>query len=125
MQKPRPTWSVPEVLCLVLNLILGGFFTLSLMRNEGGDPLQVALLALLGFFCGGALLALLLRLRRLALWMQGSAALFLLGLACTLAYRVLTSEDRFALPFGLMIVVALLGFAVLFGWLAKLLGKIQ
>lgn len=128
MQKPpekRRVWSTQEVLCLALNLILGGFFTLSLVRSEGGDPLQVALLALLGLFCGGAFLALLLLRHRLAAWLQGVAALALLGLAGTLAYRLLTSGDRFALPFGLMVVVALLGFAGLLGWLASLLAKIK
>lgn len=130
MQKPpekRRVWSTQEVLCLALNLILGGFFALSLVQSEGGDPLQIVLLALLGFFCGGAFLALLLQrpATKLAAWLQGATSLILLGLAGTLAYRLLTSGDRFALPFGLMVVVALLGFAGLLGWLARLLVKME
>ncbi len=118
MRKPRLQWDSREGLALVLDFILGGFFTLTLVQNRGGEPLQLVLVALLGLLCLGGAAALLMRLRSVASGVQGSAAVVALVLSATLAFQVLTGGDRFVLPYGLMIVLALAGFAGLFAWLA-------
>lgn len=124
MQKQRVAWDTREGLALVLDFILGGFFTLTLVQNRGGEPLQLALVALLGLLCLGGAAALVLRLRSVASGVQGGAAVVALALSGTLAAQVLVGGDRFVLPYGLMIVVALAGFAGLFAWLAVQLKKL-
>ena len=124
MQKQRVAWDPREGLALVLDFILGGFFTLTLVQNRVGEPLQLALVALLGLLCLGGAAALVLRWRPVASGVQGGAAAVALALSGTLAAQVLVGGDRFVLPYGLMIVVALAGFAGLFGWLAVQLKKL-
>ena len=124
MQKQRVVWDTREGLALVLDFILGGFFTLTLVQNRGGELLQLALVALLGLLCLGGAAALVLRLRSVASGLQGGGAVAALALSGTLGVQVLTGGDRFVLPYGLMIVVALAGFAGLFGWLAVQMKKL-
>ena len=124
MQKQRVAWDPREGLALVLDFILGGFFTLTLVQNRGGEPFQLALVALLGLLCLGSGAALVLRLRSVASGGQGGAAVAALALSGTLGFQVLVGGDRFVLPYGLMIVVALAGFAGLFTWLAAQLKKL-
>ena len=121
MQKQKARWSSLEGVALALNLILGSFFVLTLVRNPGGDLVLTVLVALVGFCCLASVLALLLRLRKAACWGLGGASLALLALSVTLAFLVLRGSNGFVLPLGLMIVVALSGFAGLLGWLAKML----
>ena len=110
-------------MALVLNLILGSFFALTLVRSPGGELILTILVASVSFCCLAGVGALLLRLRKATCWAIGGAALALLALSVTLAVMVLGGSNRFVLPLGLMIVVALLGFAGLFGWLAIRLTK--
>jgi hypothetical protein len=121
MQKQQARWSSLEGVTLALNLILGSFFVFTLVRSPGGELVLTVLVALVSFCCLASVGALLLRLRKAACWGVACAALALLALSIALAFVVVIGGNPLVLPSGVMIIMALAGFAGLLGWLAKML----